>query len=173
VLAVLLAAWPLRPPRRSRHRPGCVPPPAAVAEADTGSDLAIGSEGSYALSRSFTYLEDAGGELALADLLKPEAQARFQPVPQTGSATNFGLTSAAIWLRVTLRTARDTPADWMLELAYPPLDRLELYAPDGKGGFSRQVGGDLSPFADRAVVHRNHVMPVRLKPGAASTSTCG
>jgi hypothetical protein len=39
--------------------------------------LAIGSEGSYALSRSFTYLEDAGGELTLADLLKPDAQARF------------------------------------------------------------------------------------------------
>jgi hypothetical protein len=57
----------------------------------------------------------------------------------------------------------------MLELAYPPLDRLELYSPDGKGGFSRQVGGDLLPFAERAVVHRNHVMPVRLKPGAANT----
>jgi hypothetical protein len=28
------------------------------------------------------------------------------------------------------------PADWMLELAYPPLDRLELYSPDGKGGFA-------------------------------------
>ncbi|AYQ29873.1 MULTISPECIES: 7TM diverse intracellular signaling domain-containing protein [unclassified Polaromonas] len=151
------------------------PPPARAQAAaptpgaNTGSETAIGNEGSYALSRAFTYLEDPGGELALADLLKPDAQARFQPVAQSGSATNFGLTSAAIWLRVTLRTAPGAPADWMLELAYPPLDRLELYTPDGKGGFSRQVGGDLSPFADRAVVHRNHVMPVRLKPGAAST----
>ena len=145
--------------------------PATVAQVDThaGDELAIGREGRYVLSRSFSYLEDAGGELVLADLLKPEAQARFQPVPQTGPATNFGLTRSAIWLRVTLRPERDAPADWMLELAYPPLDRLELYAPDGKGGFSRQVGGDLSPFAERAVVHRNHVMPLRLKPGAAST----
>lgn len=148
-------------------------PAAAAAQADTPADtsleVAIGREGRYVLSRSFSYLEDAGGELVLADLLKPEAQARFQPVPQTGPATNFGLTRSAIWLRVTLRPERDAPADWMLELAYPPLDRLGLYAPDGKGGFSRQVGGDLSPFAERAVVHRNHVMPLRLKPGAAST----
>jgi PAS domain S-box-containing protein len=142
--------------------------PVPAPEENTGNEVAVGSEGSYALSRSFSYLEDAGGELALADLLKPDAQSRFQPVPQTGSSTNFGLTRSAIWLRVALRTARDAPADWMLELAYPPLDRLELYAPDGKGGFSRQVGGDLLPFAERVVVHRNHVMPVRLKPGAAN-----
>jgi hypothetical protein len=34
-----------------------------------------------------------GGELTLAGILKADAQARFQPVPQSGSATNFGLTS--------------------------------------------------------------------------------
>ena len=116
-------------------------PATASAQADTGNEVAIGGEGRYALSRSFFYLEDASGELVLADLLKPEAQARFQPVPQTGPATNFGLTRSAIWLRVTLRAAPDAPPDWMLELAYPPLDRLELYAPDGKGGFSRSSGG--------------------------------
>lgn len=144
--------------------------PQEPAQERTGAgEIIIGGDDRYVLSQSFTYLEDAGGELTLADLLKPDAQARFQPVPQTGSATNFGLTSSAIWLRVNLQTERSTPADWMLELAYPPLDRLELYSPDGKGGFVWQVGGDLLPFADRAVVHRNHVMPVRLKPGAVNT----
>ena len=53
-------------------------PAATVAQADaptdTGHEVAIGREGRYALSRSFSYLEDAGGELVLADLLKPEAQ---------------------------------------------------------------------------------------------------
>lgn len=169
LLAVLLASLVLP---ATAQKPAPAKAQTALAptqEASTASETAIGNEGSYALSRSFSYLEDAGGELALADLLKPDAQARFQPVAQSGSATNFGLTSAAIWLRVTLRTAPGAPADWMLELAYPPLDRVELYAPDGKGGFSRQVGGDLLPFAERAVVHRNHVMPVRLKPGAATT----
>ncbi len=144
-------------------------PQEPVQERTEAGEITIGGDDRYVLSQSFTYLEDAGGELTLADLLKPDAQARFQPVPQTGSATNFGLTSSAIWLRVNLRTERSTPADWMLELAYPPLDRLELYSPDGKGGFVWQVGGDLLPFADRAVVHRNHVMPVRLKPGAVNT----
>ncbi len=170
LLAVLLASLALpaaaqKPAPAKKAQTALAP----TQEAGTGSETTIGNEDSYALSRSFTYLEDPGAELALADLLKPDAQARFQPVAQSGSSTNFGLTSAAIWLRVTLRTAPGTPADWMMELAYPPLDRVELYAPDGKGGFIRQVGGDLLPFAERAVVHRNHVMPVRLKPGAVTT----
>jgi PAS domain S-box-containing protein len=169
LLAVLMASLALPAAAQKPAPARAQAAPASAPEVNTGSDTVIGNEGSYALSRSFTYLEDTGGELALADVLKPDAQARFQPVAQSGSATNFGLTSAAIWLRVTLRTGPGAPADWMLELAYPPLDRLELYAPDGKGGFSRQVGGDLSPFSERAVVHRNHVMPVRLKPGAATT----
>jgi PAS domain S-box-containing protein len=169
LLAVLLASLAL-PAAAQKLAPGKAQTALApTPEAGTGSETAIGNEGSYALSRSFTYLQDASGELALADLLKPDAQARFQPVAQSGSATNFGLTSAAIWLRVTLRTAPGAPTDWMMELAYPPLDRVELYAPDGKGGFIRQVGGDLLPFAERTVVHRNHVMPVRLKPGVATT----
>ncbi|MBW8721614.1 MAG: hypothetical protein JF626_06940, partial [Polaromonas sp.] len=167
-LALPAAAQKPAPAKASSANATNATPPALAPEADPSGELAIGNEGSYALSRSFSYLEDAGGELALADVLKPDVRSRFQPVPQTGSSTNFGLTSSAIWLRVTLRTAPSAPADWMLELAYPPLDRLELYAPDGKGGFTRQVGGDLLPFAARAVVHRNHVMPVRLKPGAAN-----
>ena len=32
--------------------------------------------------------------------------------------------------------------------------------------FERQLGGDLRPFASRAVPHRNHVLPVKLTPGA-------
>jgi uncharacterized membrane protein len=130
-LALPAAAQKPAPAKASGLNATNATPPALAPRADTSGELAIGNEGSYALSRSFSYLEDAGGELALADLLKPDARSRFQPVPQTGSATNFGLTRSAIWLRVTLRTAPGAPADWMLELAYPPLDRLELYAPDG------------------------------------------
>ncbi|MEO6018445.1 MAG: 7TM diverse intracellular signaling domain-containing protein [Polaromonas sp.] len=144
----------------------CLAALAQTPATPAGAEVAVAHADSYPLSHAFSALEDAGGQLTLADILKPDAQARFTPVPQSGAATNFGLTSSAIWLRVQLRAARDAPPDWMLELAYPPLDRLELYSPDGVGGMMRQVGGDLLPFAGRPVVHRNHVLPVRLKPGA-------
>lgn len=129
----------------------------------------IAHEGRYLLAPHFSYLEDASGQLTLDDIRRPEAGTRFRSVQQSASGANFGLTASAIWLRVALQTAPDARADWMLELAYPPLDSVVLHVPDWQGGYTRQAGGDLLPFADRPVAHRNHVFPVRLAPGTTST----
>ncbi|HMA07670.1 MAG TPA: 7TM-DISM domain-containing protein, partial [Ramlibacter sp.] len=139
----------------------------AAAQAPPG-ELAIGVEDRYVLSRAFTYLEDKDGRLTLGDVLKPAVQGAFQPVPQTGHGANFGFTSSAIWLRVQLKLMPLSPADWMLELAYPPLDRVDLFTPRAGAAWQQQTGGDLLPFATRAIPHRNHVMPVKLVPGAQS-----
>lgn len=130
--------------------------------------LPVGAQDNYPLARAFMYLEDAGGALRIDDILQPEVQARFRPMPQVGPGANFGLTDSAIWLRVTLQTDAGSPPDWLLEVAYPPLDRVELWAPDASG-YRVQVGGDLLPFAERKVAHRNHVLPLRLAPGTATT----
>ena len=55
-----------------------------------------------------------------------------QPVADSATATNFGLTSDAIWMRVDLRLAAGAPRDWLLQVAYPPLDSAQLYVPDGQ-----------------------------------------
>jgi PAS domain S-box-containing protein len=127
-------------------------------------ELAIRGADRYTLSQSFLYLEDPPGRLTLDDVRRPDVQSRFRPVDASGPAANFGLTSSAIWLKVKLNAASSAREDWLLEIAYPPLDRFELYSPGGPG-FEKQVGGDLYPFAQRAIPHRNHVLPVRLKPG--------
>ncbi len=140
----------------------------AAAQSSPG-ELAIGADDRYVLSRSFTYLEDKGGQLTLDDILKPQAQAAFQLVPQGGHGANFGFTSSAIWLRIKLKASATTPPDWLLELAYPPLDRVDLFTPGPGSAFERRTGGDLLPFSSRAIPHRNHVLSVKLVPGAEST----
>jgi PAS domain S-box-containing protein len=129
--------------------------------------LALGDQGRYDLSRSFSWLEDPEGRLTLHDV--QNGQARFQPMPEGGPGANFGLTRSAIWMRVELQPPPGGDPRWLLEVAYPPLDRVELYVPDAAGGYQWQLGGDLLPYAARALPHRNHVMPVDLKPGATST----
>jgi PAS domain S-box-containing protein len=129
--------------------------------------LELGAQGSYNLGPHIAYLEDATGQLALQDVLQPAQQARFRPARGDGPAANFGLTRAALWLRVELRAPAGDP-NWLLELAYPPLDHLELYAPDAAGGWTRQTAGDLQPFASRTIAHRNHVLPLVLEPGRTS-----
>jgi PAS domain S-box-containing protein len=131
--------------------------------------LPVGAQDSYNLARAFTYLEDPQGRLGIDDILQPAAQAGFRPMPQLGPGANFGLTNSAIWLRVTLQTEAGSAPDWLLEIAYPPLDRLELWAPDGASGYRVQVGGDQLAFAERRIPHRNHVLPLQLAPGAATT----
>ena len=136
----------------------------AFAQEPAGT-VDVRDEGSYGLSRSFLFLEDKEGKLTLDDVQRPEFQSQFKPVPQQGPGANFGLTTSAIWLKVVLRAQPGTRTDWLLEVAYPPLDKLELYSPGPGAGFEKQVGGDTYPFNERAIRHRNHVLPLQLKAG--------
>ena len=141
----------------------------SAAAQGTPGELAVGADDSYLLSPSFLFLEDKVGKLTLDDILRPDAQAAFRPVPQTGPGANFGLTRSAIWLRIKLKTFPGAAGDWLLEVAYPPLDNVQLYSPDAEFGVERQLAGDMLPFASRAIAHRNHVLPVRLAPESENT----
>lgn len=141
---------------------------ALSTHAQTGA-VNIGNNDSYALSRSLTFLEDTGTALTLDDILQADNQAKFKPIPPGSLSTNFGATNSALWLRVRLATEPQTPTRWMLEVANPPLDRLDLYVSNASGGYDHQSGGDSLPFAQRSVAHRNHVKPIHLAPGAEST----
>ncbi|HVZ43143.1 MAG TPA: 7TM diverse intracellular signaling domain-containing protein [Ramlibacter sp.] len=155
LLTLLLALFLALVPRLAASQPG---------------RLAIGADADfYDLSPHFTYFEDPQGELRIGDVVQPAQQRRFVPVPYRGPGANFGLTRAAIWLRIELEAAAGIAPDWLIEVAYPPLDRVELYAPLPGGGFTMQAGGDLLAFAHRAVPHRNHVLPVSLPAGRETT----
>lgn len=131
--------------------------------------LVIGPEDRVELGPHLQYLEDEGGRLRLEDILQPAQQRRFQRTRGGGPAANFGLTRSAIWLRVDLQAPARGDPHWLLELAYPPMDHLELYSPAPQGGWQRQLAGDLEPFANRPIPHRNHVLPITLPAGQAST----
>lgn len=141
----------------------------AMAMPAKAVDLVLGGGDSYDLSPVFHYLEDRSGQLRLDDIRGAGAQSRFQPVPASGVGANFGMNRSAWWLKATLDVPLGAPRDWLLEVAYPPLDRIEVYAPGLVSGYERMDGGDALPFADRAVAHRNHVFPLRLLPGTSAT----
>jgi PAS domain S-box-containing protein len=143
--------------------------PTLAQPAGASSALTVGQADSYNLSSFFDVLEDPTAALTFDDILKPQTQQAFRPVKPGSTATNFGLTHSAFWLRITLGTQSDTPATWLFEVAYPPLNLLELYSSRLDGGFDHQKGGDLRAFADRPIPHRNHVLPVTLTPGKSST----
>ncbi|RMR20350.1 Sensor histidine kinase, partial [Pseudomonas savastanoi pv. glycinea] len=62
----------------------------------------------------------------------------FQSVP--AGTFNAGYSRSAFWLKVEL-TYRPIDAsihnDWLLELAYPPMDHVDFYVPDADGNPGR------------------------------------
>ncbi|WP_373387256.1 7TM diverse intracellular signaling domain-containing protein [Pseudomonas alcaligenes] len=82
---------------------------------------------------------------------------------------NAGYSRSVFWLRVDLLykpRQLDEHKHWLLELAYPPLDHLELYLPDGAGGY-RLAGrtGDALPFSSRQIKQNNYLFNLELPPG--------
>ncbi|WP_394561532.1 7TM diverse intracellular signaling domain-containing protein [Aquipseudomonas alcaligenes] len=81
---------------------------------------------------------------------------------------NAGYSRSVFWLRVDLDYQSSNPAAkrWLLELAYPPLDKLDLYLPDGAGGYRLAVRtGDSLPFSSRQIKQNNYLFDLELTPG--------
>jgi len=111
------------------------------------------------LDRVIAVLEDPSRRATLEEIVALDAAGRF--VEGQPGVLNAGYSRSAFWLRVDLNYQGELPTDrcrWWLELAYPPLDRVDLYLPDGQGGFRlAQRSGDALPFDRREIKQRNHI----------------
>lgn len=130
--------------------------------------ISVGSDSRVVVSPSFVYLEDPTGQLTIREVQEPTVESRFLPVARGGKGTNFGNTNSIFWLRLQVQSAPDSPGNWLLEIANPPLDEIDLYSVGTDGRVTHQIGGDSKPFSQRSHPHRNHVLPVALEPGTST-----
>lgn len=126
---------------------------------------------SYALAGTLMVLEDPQQTMTISEVAQASAAARFRPALQGHAKVdlNLGYSRSAWWFALPFSIAANAPARWLLEIGYPSLDRVEVYVPQAGGGYSRQVAGDLQPFAERPYPHRNLVFPLALTPGTSQT----
>lgn len=104
-------------------------PVGAVSFTDQDRRLPLGHE--------LFVFEDVRGTATIKDVSSPALEASFRS--QTKPVLNAGYTRSAYWLRLDLeyRPGIDTGNELrLLELAYPPLDSVELYLPDGQAAFN-------------------------------------
>ena len=126
---------------------------------------------SLPLGRTLQVLEDAGGQATIADVLAQAAAGNFKTHDK--DTLNAGYSRSAFWLKIDLHYRPTDPSaqrTWLLELAYPPLDHLDLYLPDSAGGYRlvRQTGDDL-PFASREIRQNNYLFNLPFKPDQRET----
>lgn len=116
------------------------------------------------LGQLMAVLEDPTRKAGIEDVVVRDAAGEFEKSQH--EVLNAGYSRSAFWLRIDLNpVAGATPAQqrWWLELAYPPLDHLDLYLPDGQGGYRlAQRSGDALPFDERPIKHRNHLFELEL-----------
>jgi PAS domain S-box-containing protein len=118
------------------------------------------ARGRYFLGLFTDYLEDPTGDLTLSDVVLPEYQGRFTPGRQ--QTLNFGMTRSPHWFRVRLRNNTAKTEAWLLEVAPPYLDAVDVYLPQPDGRIEHAHVGDLLPFDQRAIAYRHFLIPLPL-----------
>jgi len=117
------------------------------------------------LGTRVTLLEDATHALDVAELGQTRNAARFRA--SSDDAPSFGYTDSIYWVRFEVKNPSPLRSSWLLELAYPHLDDVRLYATQADGSFAERVTGDMHPFAQRDIAYRNFVFALEEPPHGA------
>ncbi len=121
------------------------------------------------LGQSMYVFEDVRGDASIDDIASPAVQGSFRLHDKP--VLNAGYSRSVFWLRLDLEYRPEQAQgdrNWLLELAYPPLDHLELYLPDQDGSFAlAQRTGDALPFDSRQIRQNNYLFELNLEPGQA------
>lgn len=126
---------------------------------------------SLPLGRTLQVFEDVNGQATIDDVRNQAAAGNFK---QHDKATlNAGYSRSVFWLKIDLHYRPTHPAaqrSWLLELAYPPLDHLDLYLPNAAGNYqlARQTG-DALPFASREIRQNNYLFNLSFAPDQTQT----
>jgi hypothetical protein len=107
------------------------------------------------LGRKLGIVEDETSQLTLREISAPVFASRFEPSQVDAPA--FGFKKSSFWVRLEVRNAEAREIRWLLELAYPHIDSVDLFVPRADGSFDQRRTGDHLPFAQRDVEYRNFV----------------
>lgn len=137
-----------------------------------GLELAAGTTDT-SLGGQFGRLIDHDRALSFADVLRADAEGRFEP---RSDFRGVGQTRDIHWYRFDLRRARGAPADWILELGEAYIDHLDLYVPidptrpaAAPRDFRVIRMGDFVPYSQRPMRTRLHATPLTLPEEATVT----
>ncbi|MGE8503495.1 MAG: diguanylate cyclase domain-containing protein [Pseudomonas sp.] len=103
------------------------------------------SSSGLALNGNIELLEDTRGEINTDNLDSAEIQARFQPA---NGRASVGQSLTPWWIKLTLQRDADAPEQWALEVGSVTQLDLQLYLPDGQGGWHVRQSGERVAFAE-------------------------
>jgi len=106
---------------------------------------------------SLYYIEDTGKSLSFDGVRGSGIWKKLE-----SDSVNFGFSDSAYWLKFVVNNKYETPFNSYLEIPYPSIDSLELYARGIGPEFTKTVTGDRLPFSQRPIPDPNFIFPVVL-----------
>jgi diguanylate cyclase (GGDEF)-like protein len=120
------------------------------------------TQSSLDLWPSVTMLADPARELTVATALARRGE--FAP-PKSAHAA-LGFRKEAIWLRVPLAVSPNSAGQWVLDIDYALLNRVDVFLATGDEHRHMATMGNLQPFAARPLHSRAPAVVLDLQPGA-------
>ena len=111
----------------------------------------------YVLGPYLELLEDTEAQWTLKTIHSSEFHNQF--TPSTRETSNFGFTQSIYWARLNLKNDFSVSKEWLLEIAYPLLDNIELYQLQPNGTVQVKTAGDQLKFLQREIPHRKLYLP--------------
>ncbi|TAL31958.1 MAG: hypothetical protein EPN93_16605 [Spirochaetes bacterium] len=118
----------------------------------------LGTLGGENICAGVEYLFDPEKRYAFSDITRKDVSSKF--ILNTRDNLDFSIETRVCWVRFNVSNPIKTDIKWLLEIAYPPLDIIELYIPDGEGRYSVRKSGDTLPFASREFSANTFVFPI-------------
>ena len=107
-------------------------------------------------------LQDPSAALTFKEILSLPRAGAF--VPLAANSLSLGYTESAVWLHFRVRNAAPAVIDWLLEVDYPLLDRIDVYSRhEHHDGWHLTTIGDRLPFSQRPLPHRSFLLPLEVR----------
>jgi len=136
----------------------------SVVHAQAPVNIEVNTEDVINLGPRLEYFEDQDSQFTLADVrqLKPSAWIR-----SNSNTPNFGYSDSSYWFR--FRVSSQVPCcgasaeNKIIAIQYALLDQIEFYQIENGFLMNKVVTGDIFPFAQRPLRHRDFLFPLTLK----------
>jgi signal transduction histidine kinase len=121
------------------------------------------------LHKGVQLYEDKGAALRLRDVSSSLFADKWNTA-EKASAISLGFTRSAYWMRFTVRnTTQPNYNVWLFEVAFPPLDSLDIFVPQPDGTMRLFRTGDHVPFGQREIQYRTFIVPLSLPDSLPKT----
>ncbi len=140
----------------------------APAASAAGPVILNDKQGEYPLGLHMEILEDPTRELTIQDVSSPAYGNKFIASPS--EVPIFGFTDSAYWVRFQVRNETLNSHDWLIDVAFPNIQYVDLYTPLPVGeGFAVKQGGALRPPATRDLLYPRTIFTYTLPPQQQNT----